>query len=71
MKQIQKGSLVRTKHDIDIGGRTGEVLGEIKLGTLGIIIDVKVTNKLRGLCVAFSSGGTWWLTKDELEILSE
>jgi hypothetical protein len=68
---VKVGDLVKSKYAIDIGGNSGEILGKIKLGELGIVIDVELTGKRQDLCVAFNSDGTWWLTKDELEILSK
>ena len=71
MKQIQKGSLVKAKYDIEIGGATGNILDKIKLGELGIVIDFKLANGRKELHIRFNSGSMWWLTEDELEILSK
>lgn len=60
------GSLVKTKFIIEIG-ENGMIIGKIEKGEVGIIMKKQ---KRKEVYIRFSSGAEWWLTTDELEILS-
>jgi len=68
---MQIGNLVKTKFDIEIGGKAGAIIGKINSGEIGIIINSKKPSKKKELHIQFNSGDIWWLTEDELELLSK
>jgi len=65
------GSLVKAKFDIEIGGKAGAIIGKIKCGEMGIIIDSNTPFRTKQFHIQFNSSGDWWLTADELELLSK
>lgn len=65
------GDLIRTKHSIDIGDSTGNTVGYIRSGEIGILFEKRNPNKANEWHVRFNSGDVWWLTEDGLEILSK
>jgi len=65
------GDLVQAKHDIDMASLTGRAVGKIKLGEVGILIDLRSPREENEWQIRFNSGDIWWLTEDELEILSK
>ena len=60
------GALVRTKFAIEIASN-GMIIGKIERGAVGIIMKKRKTKEV---FIRFTSGDSWWLTTDELEILS-
>tara|TARA_Y100000310_G_scaffold181964_1_gene181998 strand:- start:72 stop:329 length:258 start_codon:yes stop_codon:yes gene_type:complete len=60
------GSLVKTKFIIEIG-HNGMIVGKIEKGATGLIVQKR---KRKEVYIRFNSGEEWWLTTDELEILS-
>ena len=70
-KKMKIGSLVKAKFDIEIGGKTGAIIGKIKCGEMGIIIDSNTSFSTKQFHIQFNSSGDWWLTADELELLSK
>jgi len=60
------GSLVKTKFIIEIG-HNGMIVGKIEKGATGLIVQKR---KHKEVYIRFNSGELWWLTTDELEILS-
>jgi len=60
------GSLVKTKFVIEIG-QNGAIIGKIEKGAIGLIVQKR---KRKEVYIRFNSGELWWLTTDELEILS-
>ena len=68
---MQIGNLVEAKFDIEIGGEAGAIIGKIDSGEIGIIINSRKPSKKKELHIQFNSGDIWWLTEDELELLSK
>ena len=63
---VRVGSLVKTKFVIEIG-QNGAIIGKIEKGAIGLIVQKR---KRKEVYIRFNSGELWWLTTDELEILS-
>ena len=63
---VRVGSLVKTKFIIEIG-HNGMIIGKIEKGAIGLIVQER---KRKEVYIRFNSGELWWLTTDELEILS-
>ena len=63
---MRVGSLVKTKFIIEIGAN-GTIVGKIEKGEVGLIVQKR---KHKEVYIRFNSGDLWWLTIDELEILS-
>ena len=63
---MRVGSLVKTKFIIEIG-HNGMIVGKIEKGATGLIVQKR---KRKEVYIRFNSGELWWLTTDELEILS-
>ena len=63
---MRVGSLVKTKFIIEIG-HNGMIIGKIEKGAIGLIVQKR---KRKEVYIRFNSGELWWLTTDELEILS-
>ena len=70
-KKMKIGSLVKAKFDIEIGGKAGAIIGKINSGEMGIIIDSNEPFSKKQFYIQFNSSGAWWLTADELELLSK
>ena len=70
-KKMKIGSLVKAKFDIEIGGKAGAIIGKIECGEMGIIIDSNTSFSTEQFHIQFNSSGDWWLTADELELLSK
>ena len=63
---MRVGSLVKTKFIIEIG-HNGMIIGKIEKGAVGLIVQER---QRKEVYIRFNSGELWWLTTDELEILS-
>ena len=63
---MRVGSLVKTKFIIEIG-QNGMIIGKIEKGAVGLIVQER---QRKEVYIRFNSGELWWLTTDELEILS-
>ena len=63
---MRVGSLVKTKFIIEIG-ENGMIIGKIEKGEVGLIVQKR---KRKEVYIRFNSGELWWLTTEELEILS-
>ena len=63
---MRVGSLVKTKFIIEIG-HNGMIIGKIEKGAVGLSVQER---KRKEVYIRFNSGELWWLTTDELEILS-
>jgi len=63
---MRVGSLVKTKFIIEIG-ENGMIIGKIEKGEVGLVMQKR---KRKEVYIRFNSGELWWLTTEELEILS-
>ena len=63
---MRVGSLVKTKFIIEIG-HNGMIIGKREKGAVGLIVQER---QRKEVYIRFNSGELWWLTTDELEILS-
>jgi len=71
LTKMKIGSLVKARFDIEIGGKAGAIVGKIECGEMGIIIDSNTPFDKEQFYIQFNSSGAWWLTEDELELLSK
>ena len=63
---MRVGALVKTKFIIEIGAN-GTIVGKIEKGEVGLVVQKR---KRKEVYIRFNSGEHWWLTTEELEILS-